>query len=55
MVTPRAEDENTYQFVWLMDCDYKGWMLQSVLDIAMPITQTQLIECVRKLAENLKN
>ena len=23
MVTPRAEDENSCQFLWLMDCDYK--------------------------------
>ena len=54
MVTPRAEDENTCMFVWLMDCDYKGWMPQSVLDIAMPIAQVQFIDCVRKLAEKLK-
>ena len=32
----------------------QGWMPQSVLDIAMPIAQTQFIECLRKLAEKLK-
>ena len=53
MVSP-TEDPNVCEFVWLMDCDYKGWMPQSVLDIAMPIAQTQFIECLRKLAEKLK-
>lgn len=48
-------DDKVCEFVWLMDCDYKGWMPQSVLDIAMPIAQTQFIECVRKLAEKLKS
>jgi len=54
MVTPSAEDTNVCEFMWLMDCDYKGWMPQSVLDIAMPIAQTQFIECVKKLAEKCK-
>merc|ERR1712222_240077 len=38
-----------------VDCDYKGWMPQSVLDIAMPIAQTQFIECLKKLAQKLKD
>jgi len=54
VVTPIAENENMCEFMWLMDCDYKGWMPQSVLDIAMPVAQTQFIDCVRKLAEKLK-
>jgi len=54
MVSPTGE-ANVCEFVWLMDCDYKGWMPQSVLDIAMPIAQTQFIECIRKLAEKLKS
>ena len=37
-------------FVFLL----QGWMPQSVLDIAMPIAQTQFIDCVRKLADKLK-
>jgi len=41
-------------FVWLMDCDYKGWMPQSILDVALPFAQIQLIENIRKLAEKLK-
>merc|ERR1711874_21921 len=53
MVTPGSE-ENVCHVVWLMDCDYKGWMPQSVLDIAMPVAQTQFIECLRKLAEKTK-
>jgi len=53
MVTPLSE-ENMCDLVWLMDCDYKGWMPQSVLDIAMPIAQTGFIESVRKLGLKLK-
>merc|ERR1711893_511899 len=55
MISPCAEDENCCNFLWLMDCDYKGWMPQSVLNIAMPIAQTQLIDCIRKLAEKMKD
>jgi len=54
VVTPIAENDNMCEFMWLMDCDYKGWMPQSVLDIAMPVAQTQFIDSVRKLAEKLK-
>jgi len=38
-----------------MDCDYKGWMPQSILDVAMPVAQTQFLENIRKLAEKLKS
>jgi len=54
MVFPVEGDENKCEFLWLMDCDYKGWMPGSILDVAMPIAQTQFIECVRKLAEKKK-
>merc|ERR1711928_247559 len=47
MIAPVAGDPNSSTFIWLMDCDYKGWMPQSVLDIAMPIAQTQFIECLK--------
>merc|ERR1711971_1404041 len=54
MIAPVADDPNSSTFIWLMDCDNKGWMPQSVLDIAMPIAQTQFIECLKKLAQKLK-
>merc|ERR1711874_74775 len=54
MVTTTTDSE-VCLFVWLMDCDYKGWMPQSILDVAMPVAQTQLIENIRKLAEKLKS
>jgi len=53
MVIP-ASDRNTCQLVWLMDCDYKGWIPQSVLDVAMPFAQTSFLDSVRKLAAKLK-
>merc|ERR1712032_435506 len=55
MIAPVAGDPNSSTFIWLMYCDYKGWMPQSVLDIAMPIAQTQFIECLKKLAQKLKD
>jgi len=55
MILPVAGDANSCTFIWLMDCDYKGWMPQSVLDIAMPIAQTQFIDCLKKLAQKLKD
>jgi len=54
MVIPTA-DRNKSQLVWLMDCDYKGWIPQSVLDIAMPFAQTSFLDSVRKLASKLKD
>merc|ERR1711990_245287 len=55
MISPVAADPNSSTFIWLMDLDYKGWMPQSVLDIAMPIAQTQFIDCLKKLAQKLKD
>ena len=42
------------EFRWLMDCEYKGMMLQKIVDVAMPMAQTSYIECVKELAANLK-
>ena len=52
MVTPMGDD--TCEIVWLMDCEYKGMMLQKIVDVAMPMAQTSYVECVRELAENMK-
>ena len=52
MVTPLEDD--TCEIVWLMDCEYKGMMLQKIVDVAMPMAQTSYIECVKELAANLK-
>merc|ERR1712183_961847 len=38
------------KFIWLMDCDYKGMIPSSVIEIAMPSAQLQMIDCVSKLA-----
>jgi len=54
LVYPVEGEENKCEFVWVMDCDYKGWMPASILDVALPIAQTQFLECIRKLATKLK-
>ena len=53
MVTPL--DDQSCEIIWLMDCEYKGMMLQRIVDVAMPLAQTSYVECVKELAVNLKN
>jgi len=55
MVSPVPGDSDACNLLWLMDCNFKGWMPQSILDVAMPVAQTQFIDCVRKLAKTRKN
>ena len=40
---------------WFMDNELTHLLMQSVLDIAMPIAQTQFIDCLKKLAKKLKD
>ena len=49
MVTPCPGDATSCIFMWLMDCEYKGMMLQSILDIALPTTQKSFLEYIKKL------
>ncbi|XP_023321325.1 steroidogenic acute regulatory protein-like [Eurytemora carolleeae] len=55
IVYPVEGKDDECDFVWLMDCEYKGWMPGSILDVAMPMAQTQFIECIRKLAAKRKS
>lgn len=56
MVIPvEGKEDSECEVVWLMDCDYKGWMPSSILDAAMPTAQVQFLDCVRKLAAKLKD
>ena len=41
------------EFIWLMDCDFKGMMPGPIVEIAMPMAQFQFVDCVRKLASSL--
>ena len=38
------------KFIWLMDCDYKGMVPNSIIEIAMPSAQLQMIDCIKKIA-----
>ena len=33
-----------------MDCDYKGMIPSSIIEIAMPSAQLQMIDCINKLS-----
>ena len=53
MVRIIPSDPNKCELYWLMDCKYNGWILPSILAIAMPIAQTQFVECVREMVKTL--
>merc|ERR1712083_675747 len=48
-VEPVEGEADKSKFIWLMDCDYKGMIPSSIIEIAMPSAQLQMIECIRKL------
>lgn len=44
---------NKCEFTWLMNCEFRGWIPGSILEIAMPQAQIQFVACVRELAKTL--
>ncbi len=54
IVRPVASSPDECEFIWLMDCEYRGWIPSGILDLAMPIAQMQFAACVRKLAKDIK-
>merc|ERR1712130_544516 len=44
-------DSDKCQFIWLMDCDYRGLIPTSIVEIAMPSAQLQMIDCINKLSQ----
>ena len=54
-VTLYCQDPDWCQVIWLMDCEYRGMMMQKILDLALPIAQTSYMECLRILAKDLKS
>merc|ERR1711971_1095282 len=47
--TVQAEGDGC-RFTWLMDCDYRGLIPGSVVELAMPAAQLQMVECIMGLA-----
>jgi len=47
--TVKAEGDGC-RFTWLMDCDYRGLIPGSVVELAMPAAQLQMVECIMGLA-----
>ena len=39
-------------YTWLLDCDYRGIMPGSILNVAMPIAQTKMVESINNLSSN---
>merc|ERR1712183_134866 len=50
IVQPVEGEPGKSKFIWLMDCDYKGMVPSTIIDIAMPSAQLQMIDCISKLA-----
>ena len=53
MVRPIPNEPDKCELIWLMDCEYNGWIPSSILEIAMPFAQTQFVDCARELAKTL--
>ena len=53
MIRPISGDPEKCELYWLMDCEYNGWILSSILAIAMPSAQMMFVECVKNLAKTL--
>merc|ERR1712142_826036 len=49
IVQPVPGESGKSKFIWLMDCDYKGLIPASVIEIAMPSAQLQMVQCITKL------
>merc|ERR1719397_883645 len=48
----KTEESGRCKFVWLMDCDYRGMIPTSFIEIAMPSAQLQMIDCINKLGSS---
>ena len=51
MVSP-TENPSVVELLWLMDCDYRGMIPTSIIEIAMPSAQLQMIGCINKLGSS---
>jgi len=49
----QSSDPNKCEFTWLMDCEFRGWLPASVLEMANPMAQIQFVDFVRKWVKTL--
>ena len=49
VIQPVEGEPERSKFIWLMDCDYKGMLPTSVIEIAMPSAQLQMIDCINNI------
>ena len=49
MVEADDDEEDCSLYTWLMDCDYRGLMPASIVNIAMPVAQMRMIESINNL------
>ena len=47
-------DPHSSHYTWLMDCDYRGMMPSSILNVAMPIAQTKMVNSINGLSVGIK-
>ena len=52
-ITIKLMEEGKCEFRWLMDCDFKGLIPKTVMEMAMPEAQLQFAQCHRELAATL--
>ena len=54
IIAPLPDQPRASHYTWLMDCDYRGMMPSSILNIAMPIAQTKMINSINGLSVGIK-
>jgi len=52
-ITIKSLPDGKCEFRWLMDCDYRGMIPTTVMEMAMPIAAMEFAQCHRELAATL--
>ena len=37
------------RYTWLIDCDYGGSLPLAIINIAMPVAQMRMVECIKRI------
>ena len=51
LVREVPDNPEVCDYVWLLECDLKGWLPTAIVDSATPTEMMKGIECGRKLAK----
>ena len=43
------------RYTWLIDCDYGGSLPLAIINIAMPVAQMRMVECIKRITPLTSN